>query len=402
MYFTKFPYKRVTVFRGLLFSTLLPCFFATLLLAVVFLPMLLSTAEKTDEAYEEFLLVNTAGQINAVCEIVDMVTAQIEDSEWIYPLFFDFISGGKIAHTTKTEITLDLAEVVAKYDVLFSAAFRFYGDDYTLYTDMGVFENISYFQEQFPEKSQYFFYPAETQTPTFSEIEFNGQQYLLYQAPFRDIPQGRYKGEINLLFRSNILGNSLHEAAEKQAIAFHLTDETGTILWEHDIELPQKNTVSLQTKISDDLFLSIDLPNHIHKQTRNVVIPLTVLTLTLSLVISCTICYFLSKVTYRPFQHIFGKFVGPEQQSDNEFSVLEQVFDGILSERSEMQTFLNKLRPLAHQKVLGSLLDGTMLLGDSVDDQLQYCGIRFAYTQFNVVDVEFPFSQICSQDESIV
>lgn len=393
-------YNRLNVFGALLVSTLLPCFLATLLLAAVFLPMMNRTARSSDSAYARVLLDAGANQFERIGESIAEATAVVEYSTWIHPLYLDMLEGTRPDYTVKKTITDALNQACSRGEFK-SFSFRFY-DDGALYNNRTVVDDAAFYERSQFDYIQYHFFALQTPEPTVSTITYDGIEYLLYQAPFRDIPGGRYKGEINILIQSSVLGSRLLHATDADAAAFRLTDRDGRCLWSYQTGIYSEPTVTLSRQTFSGRFMCcVDVPLSVHDQTRARVLPAMLATLAVSLLLSAAICYLLTCAAYRPFGKIIGKFVGREPRVSNDFVALERVFDRILQEKSRVETSLDQLRPIAQQKILGSLLAGTANLSDSLEDQLADVRLHFDHALFTVIALEAPFSQMETADVNL-
>lgn len=386
-------YNYLNVFETMLLSTLLPCFLATLLLAMVFLPMMNRAAEDNDNARAQVVLDALSNQFEDLHENIGEITDVIEHSSWIHPLYLDMLNGKVPGASTKKVIARDLNMACNRAGAK-SASFKFY-DSPVLYNNRGVVSDQELYLNLFKDNIQYLFYTSDTQTSSFSTTYFDGVHYLLYQSPFRDIDGGRNKGEINILFQSSYLGEKLSSAIGVDMASCYLEDLDGNKLWEYNTELYNEETVTLSQRSPHyPLNLCIEIPASVHNQSRNTVVPAMIATLAVSLVISVVLSYILTRATYQPIQQIMWKFVGKDVDANNEFLALEYVFDQILQEKTEAEHSLDRLLPIAQQKVLGTLLDGTAILGDSAESQLDHCHIQFNFERFNVISMEVPFSQL--------
>ena len=383
--------QKTSVFWMLLASNLIPGIASAVILAVIFLPMMVKTSRSTDDAYEQTMLYSVQTQMEAVQEAADYMTKQIENSEWLHPLYYDLLVNREITHTTNVQIMTDLQLLIAQNNNVAAISFQFYDDPDAIFTDKGRFTNLEFYRENYPDKLQYFFWPCQDSTAQFQTVVFYGETYLLYKTPIRDVPGGRYKGELNLFFRANEIGDRLSNATSGHASSFRILNGAGEILWEHDTGLFREETVSLTASIKAASFmLQMDVPQSIHNRTTRAVLPAMIFTVILDLVLCVLTAIILSKANYRPFQKIVLKVVGSISQKDNEFATLDRVIDRILLEKTETKTVLNELRPLARQKVLRDLLDGSAFLEEP---HLRTCQMQFHFFNFNVVALELPFSK---------
>lgn len=386
--------KNISSFWILLVSNLIPGICSAMILALIFLPAMSKTARKTDDAYEQTMLYSCASQMESLCSTISEITIQLENSTWIHPLYYNILNDVAAASSMKAEIRANLELSIARNPGTEAISFSFYNDPDTLYTDEGVFNNLDYYRENFPDKLQYRFFPSSGK-PAFQTITFAEKRYLLYQAPFRDISGGRYKGDLNFFFDYDDVIEKLLTASEGKASAFRLLDSSDVILWEAHSDNSSEKCVSLSTALgSGDLFFEIDIPQSVHKGTSRSVMPLMSVAIAVDLLLCVFMAVLFSRFNYSPIQTILTKFGGTTSRESNEFEVLEQNIDRILTEKSETQTSLDRLRPLARQKILAGLLDGSAFL-DSFDlDRLEYCNLSFNYSLFCVIAMEVPFSHL--------
>lgn len=384
-----FMHRRTNVYLTVMLSSLLPCVLATLLLAMVFFPLMSQSAKKNDEAYEDNLLYATAGKFSDLFTSFDNAVAVVENSNWIHPIFLDAIIEKDIDSALRKTVQKELTVTCARNSFQ-QFSFMFY-DMPTLYADSGVKYNQQTYLESEDILDNNFFH-SDSLEPTVSTLSYKGEEYLLYQSPFRVVSAGSYRGEVNILVRSVSLGKRLENAIGEDAVAFRLTDSEGDTLWAYTTSEYVGGTVLLSQPSSDGRFcFCVEIPMAIHRQTREETVSIMVGTLVCSLGVSLILCLILSRGTYRPIQRLLNKFIVAEDTPN--FEMLEQVFDSIIQEKVVMESSLEQLRPIAHQKMLGAMLDGSAFLGDS-EDQMENCGIRFAYEQFNVIALEAPFSQL--------
>ena len=384
-------FSRFNVFVTMLLSSVIPCVLATVFLAVIFLPLMNRSAKENDRAYEENLLYAAAGQFSDLFTSFDNAVAVVETNDWIFPLFLDALVDKSPQSSTKNIIQKELSMTCIRSSYQ-QFSFMYYGDS-TLYSDSGVYNDQARVLE-LSDELDYHFYHTEAITPAVSTIVYDDTAYLLYQAPFRVITAGNYRGEVNILVRSSVLGGRLEKAVGANAAAFRLTDLDGNTLWEHNTGLFSGETATLsQLSDSGQFYYCVDIPLNIHSRTRDASVPVMFGALASSLVISLVLCYILCRFTYQPVQRLVYKIMGTDEHSNNNFDMLERVFDGILEEKSLIENSLAQLQPIAHQRILGSLLDGSAFL-DDFEGQLENCGIRFDYESFNVIVLELPFSQV--------
>jgi len=384
--------RQSNVFKTILISSLLPCFLATVILAVVFLPMISRASRDNDESYGKNLLYVTSSCFEELFDSFAGAVSIIENNNWIHPLFLDSLIDKAPGYDRQEDVRKELlaASLRGNY-YLFS--FRFYEDD-GLYTSNGVYLNQPFYEQKYPEL-EYRFFTSGTKQPVVSSIAHEEGDFLLYQAPFRVISTGQYRGEVNIFVRSEVLGKRLLEAVGPDVAAFRLLDAQGNTVWEYRAGDSGEKTVTLtQTAGSGQFAYCVELPESVYSRTRRDTVPVVLVSLVVSMIISMVLCWFLSRLTYRPIQQFLGKVAGQTMRSSNDIEVLERAFESIRHEKRAVEDSLEELRPIALQKMLGALLDGSAFLEASAEYQLENCGVQFDYEWYNVIAMTAPFSRL--------
>jgi len=388
-------YQKLNMFYTLLLSTILPCVLATVLLALVLLPMMKNVTGATDEAYGEVLLSSAGARMERTLDMIKDREQQFLNAEWLKKLYLDQLVKLPLDLDTKEDIVRELAWMVAAEPELYSVSFMLYEDPDTLYSSTGVFEDISFLQKISPDSVHYRFYAVDDSEAGFETIEFNGKSYLLYHTPFSVVSGGRSKGVLNMLLRHEMLGRELSEASEDHGQRFALLENDSEVWAFGDAA---SDVVDLSCAMGDgNLALTMSIPRQISTRTSGQVMPQTFLTLAVSLLISLGLSYLLSRFTYRPIQTVVERFAQGKKTTGNELLALQQVFENMLDEKSLAEATLAHLRPMARQKLLSGLLDGTAFLEDSVEDQMRYCRVLFDYEYCNVIAASMPFAQLATE-----
>ncbi len=396
MKYWPFTNNRSRFFTRLLISTVLPCLLATVLLALIFLPLMRKTADTSDEARAKVALDAAAAQFAGLYDTAAEMTDVVQYNGWIHSLYLDMLNGKGADGETRAQIirSLNMACVGGGAK---SFSFKFY-DSPVLYNNRSIVDDLERYREIYRDDIQYFFTSTTAQTVSFSTVVFENTPYILYQAPFRDIEGGRYKGEVNILFPSGMMEARLDAASPAGVSAFRLTDAAGNVLWEYRTGTSDERSTSFTRASSDGNFIySIDLPVLVYHRTHNATLPVVIQILLVTFVLSILLSYILSRISYHPVQNILTKYVG-SNEGGGEFTALEHAFDRILAEKSEMESAVIQLKPLARQKVLGALLDGSASLIESFGEQLESCQIRFPHENFSVIALEIPFSVLRDRD----
>lgn len=386
--------NKVSVFWRFLFTNLLLSVCSVTILALVFTMLIINTAKENDLAYEQNLVYTTGVYFDKLDGYAQDVIKMAENGTWLHKIYIDHVlNKDSLSIAMKETVVSDLSVMVAQRSTLLSASLQFY-DENTLYTSGGVFENPEYLRQINPANIQYTFFPLGNAAPGFSAEEYNQNSYLVYRDCFRDVPGGRYKGEINLIFDAYAIGRNLLSITNQDAVAFRIADMNGNTLWEYRLADPSEKVVTLsRTSGSRGYSCEIDVPMTVHNRTVNRIRPIMNLAILTDLLVCAGLAVALSLRNSKPLVWIVRKFAGPTTRNKNEFEVLDHVIEMILAEKSATETSLDRLRPLARQKLIGGLLDGTVFLSETAMEQLHSCNLKAEYPLFSVVSIHAPFSQ---------
>lgn len=387
--------EKESVYWNLALSSFIPGICSILILSVVFLPLLIGAARENDASHEKNILFSVDSFLEMLNTNAKDITNQIEKSEWIHDVYINqIINEQPFPYEIKKKILSDLTLLLTKSGYVSHICVRYYGNSNILFTNKGIFDNLEHYQENFPEKMYYFFFPGKT-TSGFTSVDFNGVSYLVYSAPITDIEGGRAKGEINIVFEMDRLKKQLHLIGEEKVSCVRILGVNGETDWEYKLS-EEKRTVTL----SDNTGLKIqtDIPGRVHIQNQRKILPYIILTIMIDLAACAFLTYLFSKKNYRPVEMILKKFE-MDDLGKNEFETLSYMFDQILMEKSEAEVFVERLTPLARQKVINSLLDNPAFFGTAhVEEQLKDCKIEFPYSRINVAVIHIPFSRLKTKE----
>jgi len=388
--------QQQSVFKSLLVSMLVPCLLATLLLGLVFVPMMHGSAKRNDEANARVILDSVANRMDSLVESFDAAQAVVEVNDWIQSIFLNQLVGKDAGASYREAIPRELGNFCIRNGYK-HFSFMLDGNS-ALYTNKGVFSNGSAMLETYGTLEYEFFY-TNSQQPVLSTLIRDTGEYLLYQTRFRVNQSGQYRGVINILISTDSMVRDFTRSRGADAAAFRITDPQGKTLWQFTVREDEEETVTLSRASENGKFVfCVDIPESEYYRIRSRTAPVIALTMVIVLLSAMAACYVMSRINYRPIRQIVWKFVGQGPITDNDFQVLEQVFDGILEEKSIADSSLEYLRPMAQQKVLGELLDGTSFLGEASEEALENCGVRFPYKQFNVIALEAPFARLTGSE----
>lgn len=380
-------------FQTMLISSLLSCLFAALFLACLYFPILLNSAKKNDEAYGQNLLEAVDNRFKELETAIQFFDSTVTYNSWMRPIYLDYINGRSSSPGLVTNMTNELVVVATRFSAFKCASFRFYGDD-TLYSNVGIAREFSYFEKNYPDDPMYYFAFSTSDAETFSVVTLGKVEYLHYAAPFRDYPEGRYKGDINLLIQSDKLGKLLSNAADEDAASFRLVDQEGICIWKYDTGRYDEQTVTISKPWYKGKYqICVDIPKSVYNSSTNRAIPLLLFAWLSAVAVGIFAAYFLSRFVYAPLRERLQRITGGRVAHNNELSSLEKIFDDLKRDKTIFQEELKTLRPLAMHRLICSVLDGSVSM--DVLDSPKY-KLRFPYRLFYVVSIYAPFSKtIC-------
>ena len=97
------------------------------LLAVIFIPAMLSAARQNDKRYEETLIMDVSNDFNVIRSNADDVIDGIEGSEWFHKTFINHVLGGEeLLAADKERIAKELSITVGKHRLIKYISFREY------------------------------------------------------------------------------------------------------------------------------------------------------------------------------------------------------------------------------------------------------------------------------------
>lgn len=382
------------IYREMIIASFIPGICSVLILSAVFLPLLTGTARKNDSAYENNILYSVEVFFEMLNTSAEDVKNQVEKSEWLHDVYINqIINGASLNYDVKRAVLSDLTLLTAKSKFMKGISIQYYENKEIVFTNKGVFDNLKYYQENFPEKIYYFFFPSQTDTGFFA-VDFNGEGYLVYSVPITDIEGGKQKGEINIVFDSDKLHKYLHEIADNNISCVRIVDDESGNVWEYRLSQEDK-TVTLLNDSAEKIKVQVDIPKSVHNRTSRRMMPFIAATVLFDLAACILLAYTFSRRNYRPVETIVKKFGVNVSKQDNEFESLNHMLDQILLEKSETEDSLEYLGPLAQQKVISNLLDNpTFVTGAYSEEQLNHCNIKFKYCGINVAAVQVPFSKL--------
>jgi len=380
-----------SVFWKILIANLLLGISVILILALVFIPMMLSAAKSNDAAYEDTLLQAASTVFEEINRNASEGVASVEASEWFHDIFINHVLNEKpLQAYEKDSVAKELSIFSAKYRPILHMTVQYYDAPTTIYTDSGVYENTPFYHEMEPHEIKYVSFPGEE---GFDSVTFRGESYLIYRSPLSDVPGGRSKGILNLLYRTNVIQQRLENAINGEATAFHLLDSDGNKLWTCTLRPTQENCATLSLKSPSGKYtVGLDIPMSVHLRTTRQIRWLGLIAILADLIICVFFAIYLSKQNYRPFGVLVQRYADCDPMRSNELVSLSRVMDGLLDEKAQTKAAIEQLRPLARHRILRGILNGSVVLENITAVQRKYCGLSFPYAHFDVIAVQLPFS----------
>ena len=349
-------------FKRLVITSLIPSLCAISLLFFGFFPLSLSVAKKNDLAAESVL----SGKIEAELQQFDTAAAEvmsaIENSEWLHPLFFEHVlHEADVTQVMNTRVNTALKTLVLKNSRVQTVALQFYTLPNEMYSSNGLFFNLELHQSM-SDDLKYRFFPAAQYGTGLSGVFQNDAAHLLYCQSFRDIPDGRAKGEVNIFLSTQPLETLL---VREGISSMRLFRPDGSTAWSYGDEDDISRCVKVQgTSASGSCLYTYYIPKSLHNrnilQIEAIMLP-AILVVTL---VTAVLSYLFSKKNYQPVTNVVNALRDPGEAEPEDISVaaLEDLVDSMLARRQANERKIETLKPLAQQDMLGAILSGEAFL----------------------------------------
>lgn len=393
-------FQQKSVLWSFLVSTLLPCFCSVVILVAVLLPLIMSAASSNDRAREQNTLYVVSAQFDQLSEAALQIQNKIEQSSWIHTLYIDHVINGKeVPFEVSDQILKDLSLFAAQWDVVSYVSLQFSEETDSIYSSLGIFRDLQFFQTHMPEKQQYFFFPMEESAVGLDTVFFQDQAILLCRLPVSDVDGGRTKGTINVIYRIPLIEKRLEAAVNGCVSAFRIRSAAGECLWEYQTETAEPQYTVSCSSIDGDYFYEIAVPRSIHYQTICRTLPPLLLVVLLDLAVCVLSSLYFSRRNYQPLQTMVQRLDGSTQDGRNEWNSLNAIIDHMLEEKENAIHSLDGLRPLARQRIINGLLRGDADFQNDLPSQLRFCRMELDGPLFSAAALLMPFSQIMGQNE---
>lgn len=393
--------KEVSFFWRLLFTTVLSGLLSLVFLCLFLVPGLLRAAAENDRAYEERLLRQADDCFEELHTAAAECLRDVEQSEWLHELYIEHVLGEKSVHLWSQDIVVELTLAAARQGGLVEQiSFWFYQEPETMFSSTGVYTNMDFYREQYPDEIQYFAPVSKPVYPHFKTEQFQGQDVLVYHTEFTDNPQGLPKGEFLIVFNQELLKEQILSATEKDVAAAQLLDRNGRVLWNGSFKgQPSEHYHTEMLSDAGTYLHQIEVTEEVHTRTSSKVQVTLIGTILLVLAVCALISLWLARGTYTPVKNLSEKYKVDKEKNRNEFSALETTIDQIFQQQSETTSALEQLRPLARQRIIDGLLSGLSRVEQTSVDQIQYCDLMFPHPLFAVVAVSGTLTPTAAERE---
>lgn len=342
---------------NLFLTGLAPTLCSVLVLLLVFAFIVGNSTKTVEQANEQNMLYLVSDRLDDLFMEADEINNEIAGSEWFYDSFVtSCLSSKRINAAAKSDITADLSRMVAERSGVSRIAFSYFLEHSVLFTSTGVFENIDFFKERYPEKLDYCLFVDNAVGA--ASVDFAGRNYLLYSKDITNIAGGSNKARTNVFFDSEYIINLLNMASGRQAQEFSIVATDGMLLWSGSSGL-YKGEKCVEISCDSDVIpvtYVIKVPLSVHRQASRQALPVLITVLVIDIIVCTLLAVYYSIRNYGPIK--------------------------------ETNETLALIRPIARQRMLRSVLDGTGFLDDENRSAYSVCGINFKYKLFNVVAID--------------
>lgn len=376
---------RSRVFRRLLLVNLLLCVMSASILCAVFLPFMRRNAETIDENWNQSRLFAIQAYWDTLRADAEGIVRQIEQSDWIYPLFIDHVlSGNRIPDSIRTNIYSDMGSFRIRYPEVQSVSFWFYREPNEIYSSQGIFSDWGRLQTLLPEKIDYAYLPLEGTPDGFSSVEHAGTAYLSYRTVFQDVPNGSDKGEIVIIFYTEKLQRQFFSTMDQSVAALSVLSHDGELLYSVSLSDSQAPTFRI-TEQDGNYIYEIELFLNFRENTHYQIAVFAGMAVFFDLLTCVILSLVLTYFNYRPFGAIIRNFIGEVPSGRNEFEYLSQTIQDIQQSCTQQAVTITQLQPLVQDNIVSHILSGTSSLSGSFEEYLASGDVEFPFPVYNVV-----------------
>lgn len=380
--------NRQSYFRRIFLANMFLGISVIFILAVVFIPVMLSAAAQNDERYEKILMMDAENAFNVVQQNVTDITEGIEGSDWYHNIFISHVLGKKSLFAGEKErIAKELSVMVGKHSLIKNISVIYYDEPDAIYSNNGVYTNLPFYQEQDPENVNFqFFHGADAEG--FSTALVKGTEYLVYEKAITDVNGARAKGELNIVFRPGAVERLLLGGSGDVKKGFELFNENGEVVWRTGVD-HNDGLYLIQSGIHENGYrygLCVPVSSHNSITKRTVI--LAVIGLIADLIVCFVFALYLSNQNYQPIGRLVSRYVGQNLNEENEIVSLEQSMNRLIEEKELSELALGRLKPVAKYRILRRILNGSITKEEMDPENLAFCDITLTDPLFDVVSVK--------------
>lgn len=368
---------------------LIPALVSVLILCTVFLFVILKSTHAVEQANRENISWQAAGTVDTALSDALNICSGIQESAWFHDQFISYALGNrKLNALEKEQASTELSTLAAKnYQFVSRIAFVWYGKEDTLYSSSGIYENLSFYQEQYPGRLDYTFLPYAPDG--ISEVNVDGREYLLYATGLKAVSGGSDRARINIFISKDSLKKELKGVTGNQAASCSILSKDLQALSTIGIEPFDGERLVTEDRTSTELpvVIRVSIPYSVDKKTTRETLPLTIVVILIDIAICVALAVYYTRKSYRPFRETVDLYAGERLASENELEALGRVMNQAFRDRDTAIDSLNQLYPLARQRMIRGYLDGSAFLGESSNDLLCRLGLQFKSKQFRVLAV---------------
>lgn len=373
---------------------LMPIACSVLVLCLVFTFIVGSSIRTVETANEQNILYLVSNRLDSIASESETICNDIETSTWFYDSFISSsLSTYRLTASMKRETVAGLSMLTAAHPGVARISYMYYMAPSVLFSNIGVFENIDFFRAQYPDKLDYCF--VADHPDGFSRYSFSGKNYLLYSKDVAVTQNGSKKARINIFLDETKVLDSLNTVAGHQVAAFRIVSEDGKQLWTADgIADSSENCVTLE-KTSEILPVKycLDVPVSIARKSTRDAMPILIAILIFDIILCVLVAVYYAFRNYAPLKETISRYAENGKAGDNELEMLNRIIDKAFNDREDALNSLDMIQPLARQRIMRGIIDGTGMISDN-KDAFSACGLVFDRPLYNVIAIKTSISKL--------
>lgn len=195
--------KRLSYFYQFLLANLSLGISCVAILALIFIPIVTSAARRSDRARTENMLYLVSAVFEELEQRAVNCQNDVQSGTWLHDVYINHVINGQpIAYKDRRSISSGLNILAARNRAVSTVTVQYYDESDAIYSAAGVLEHLSHYQELMPQSLEYRFFLLNGAQEGFCTILFEDTEYLYYRLRLSDVPGGRDKAEMNILFNT--------------------------------------------------------------------------------------------------------------------------------------------------------------------------------------------------------